>query len=368
VKNVGEPCAGEPHARFDAAAGGNQHQSGLCYAVGMEGDIVRSTDPAGPAASWTAATDLPEGLFSIGCASPTVCVVGSDRGTLYELEGTAWNPVRVASNIAIRAIDCPSVTLCLAIAEGGQLIVGRGPSAPPATPAVLGQAQAQIVDGVATLEGVIQQTTSAVTACRFELSTGLTVPCDAPVPVGRPSFARATVTGITQGFSFRLVVENAGGRSEREGLGVVIHGDPGPSVPAATPTPTATLTPPAQATKAPTAAEIAAAATADLAPKGAAAKLATIIKRKGYAQPTTALTSGKATVKWFATVKGKKTLIASGTQTYAAAGDKTITVKLNAKGRALLAKAKKLAIQAELTFTPAGGKAVKATRKLTLKR
>ncbi|MCA1700223.1 MAG: hypothetical protein LC790_15495, partial [Actinobacteria bacterium] len=28
MKNVGEPCAGEPHARFDAAAGGDQHQSG----------------------------------------------------------------------------------------------------------------------------------------------------------------------------------------------------------------------------------------------------------------------------------------------------------------------------------------------------
>lgn len=28
VKSVGEPCAREPHARFDAAAGGNQHQSG----------------------------------------------------------------------------------------------------------------------------------------------------------------------------------------------------------------------------------------------------------------------------------------------------------------------------------------------------
>jgi hypothetical protein len=24
VKNVGEPCAGEPHARFEVAAGGNQ--------------------------------------------------------------------------------------------------------------------------------------------------------------------------------------------------------------------------------------------------------------------------------------------------------------------------------------------------------
>jgi integrase/recombinase XerD len=28
VKNVGEPCAGKPHARIDAAAGGNQRQSG----------------------------------------------------------------------------------------------------------------------------------------------------------------------------------------------------------------------------------------------------------------------------------------------------------------------------------------------------
>jgi hypothetical protein len=28
VKGVGEPCAGEPHARFEVAAGGNRNQSG----------------------------------------------------------------------------------------------------------------------------------------------------------------------------------------------------------------------------------------------------------------------------------------------------------------------------------------------------
>ncbi len=28
MNDVGEPCAREPHARFDAAAGGNQDQSG----------------------------------------------------------------------------------------------------------------------------------------------------------------------------------------------------------------------------------------------------------------------------------------------------------------------------------------------------
>src|SRR6266516_7456182 len=29
AKNVGEPCAGEPHARIEAAAGGNWHQVGI---------------------------------------------------------------------------------------------------------------------------------------------------------------------------------------------------------------------------------------------------------------------------------------------------------------------------------------------------
>jgi hypothetical protein len=34
VKNVGEPCAGEPHARIEVAAGGNQHQSAQPYGAG----------------------------------------------------------------------------------------------------------------------------------------------------------------------------------------------------------------------------------------------------------------------------------------------------------------------------------------------
>ncbi len=34
VKNVGEPCAREPHARFEVAAGGNQRQSAMPRGVG----------------------------------------------------------------------------------------------------------------------------------------------------------------------------------------------------------------------------------------------------------------------------------------------------------------------------------------------
>src|SRR5713226_4829743 len=34
VKNVGEPCAGEPHARFEVAAGGNRNQSAVSHGTG----------------------------------------------------------------------------------------------------------------------------------------------------------------------------------------------------------------------------------------------------------------------------------------------------------------------------------------------
>src|SRR6266542_6467027 len=34
VKDVGEPCAGEPHARFEVAAGGNRNQSALPHGTG----------------------------------------------------------------------------------------------------------------------------------------------------------------------------------------------------------------------------------------------------------------------------------------------------------------------------------------------
>src|SRR6266542_5833801 len=34
VKNVGEPCAGEPHARIEVAAGGNRHQSAMPRGAG----------------------------------------------------------------------------------------------------------------------------------------------------------------------------------------------------------------------------------------------------------------------------------------------------------------------------------------------
>jgi hypothetical protein len=48
VKNVGEPCAGEPHARIDVAAGGNQCQSATpCGAGASRRPYINSTGLGG---------------------------------------------------------------------------------------------------------------------------------------------------------------------------------------------------------------------------------------------------------------------------------------------------------------------------------
>ena len=48
VKNVGEPCAGEPHARFEVAAGGNQasrlRRAAQAPPADLTGATVTTTD------------------------------------------------------------------------------------------------------------------------------------------------------------------------------------------------------------------------------------------------------------------------------------------------------------------------------------
>jgi hypothetical protein len=76
---------------------------------------------------------------------------------------------------------------------------------------------------------------------------------------------------------------------------------------------------------------------------------------------TLALTASGAAAK-------KKVTIASGRATFAAAGKKTIALKLSRKGRKVLKHKRKLKGTLSATFKPTGGKAVSARSSVTLKR
>jgi hypothetical protein len=69
VKDVGEPGAGEPHARFDEAAGGIWHQSGSHTPHGVGASRRPYRDPS-PLALLLCAKSASRGVVRRECRSP----------------------------------------------------------------------------------------------------------------------------------------------------------------------------------------------------------------------------------------------------------------------------------------------------------
>jgi large repetitive protein len=135
-----------------------------------------------------------------------------------------------------------------------------------------------------------------------------------------------------------------------------------------TPTPTPTPTP-APASAQPTTRQVTSSLNSALGTlKGKDATTAAITKSGGATLTFTAPSAGTVTIKWYATVKGKKVLVGSATQTVGAGGTAKIKVKLDAAGKKLLKGSKgSVKITQSGGFTPKGGKQSTSTKKLSLK-
>ena len=126
-----------------------------------------------------------------------------------------------------------------------------------------------------------------------------------------------------------------------------------------------------------TVAAIRASLLAQLAPKGKAAHLAVVLRKKGYSYPFKALSAGRLTVDWYYLPRGARlskatkkkpepVLVASGAVTFAHAGTKTIVVKLTRKGQTLLKHTGTLTAKA--SFKPTGASAISAVKHFVLTR
>lgn len=105
--------------------------SGLCVAVDADGNVHTSTDPAGPATSWSAADVIGSSLHSISCASPTLCVAVSTSGNLVTSTNptggaAAWTTTNVSGAAYLGAVDC-TAGLCAALDANGQIVTSSDP-------------------------------------------------------------------------------------------------------------------------------------------------------------------------------------------------------------------------------------------------
>jgi predicted ArsR family transcriptional regulator len=122
------------------------------------------------------------------------------------------------------------------------------------------------------------------------------------------------------------------------------------------------------------AAQIRALLAGELTPSGKAAKIASLLKGKGFTVTFKALEAGTAVIAWYEVPAGAKlaekpkpVLVAAGQRTFLAAGTAKIKIKLTSAGKRLLNHARKLKLTSKGTFTPTGKTPVTATKVFVLK-
>jgi hypothetical protein len=84
----------------------------MCVAVDMQGNVITSTDPTGPASAWKTTYVDPATI-------PSSCV-GPD-GQKAQCRGQA----------AISGVSCPTTSFCVAVDQAGNALVSRSPTAGP---------------------------------------------------------------------------------------------------------------------------------------------------------------------------------------------------------------------------------------------
>lgn len=119
----------------------------LCVAVGRDGHVLWSTDPAAVPRRWTAAdVDGGNDMTGVSCPSTSLCVAVDGSGNVITSQDPAggpatWTVTKVdtsktqtntdnAGSVLVRGISCPSTTLCVAVDAAGNALVSSDPTGP----------------------------------------------------------------------------------------------------------------------------------------------------------------------------------------------------------------------------------------------
>jgi hypothetical protein len=112
-----------------------------------------------------------------------------------------------------------------------------------------------------------------------------------------------------------------------------------------------------------------------LAPVGKAAKIAALLKKRGFTFRFRTLTGGRLEIDWYSIAsaqrgksKVKPVLVAIGKAAFSKAGLVKLTIKLTRAGGRMLKPARSVTLIADGIYRPTSNTAVTATKKFTLRR
>jgi hypothetical protein len=333
------------------------HATRLCVATDAAGNVVSTADPSGPG-PWTVThvddgityqcyhyggtgPDCQPALESVSCPSVSLCVAVDNAGnviTSHDPTGgaAAWTGASTNSSIpmseAFTGVSCPSVSLCVAAGANGQVVTWNPTSSrfKPTSAAV---------DPTSGLFGVWCHSVSLCFAGDLYVTTR---------PAGAASSWRRAEIGFSDASdvscpsaSMCLVVE---------GNGKVIVGT--------------------------TVTRLKADLLEQLAPVGSAARIATLVKQGGYSSSFRAPTPGRIAISWFLIPRGARlagdrpapVLVAAAVKSFVKHRVQAVRIRLTADGKRLLRGARHVRLTAKGTLTTVRGTAITTARTFTLNR
>jgi hypothetical protein len=109
---------------------------------------------------------------------------------------------------------------------------------------------------------------------------------------------------------------------------------------------------------------------AGLAVKGRAARIGAVLKARGYRARFEAPCAGRLEVRWYRQPRNgaRPLLVARAAKTLEVAAVARVKLKLTARGRGLLRRARRVRLLALGRFTPRQGRAISASRAFALRR
>jgi len=106
----------------------------LCVAFDGAGNVLSATNPAGGASAWTPShVDAEDFLSGVSCASESLCVIVNGHGDVLstsDLAGGVWARAHVDSNNPPKLynVSCPSISLCAAADDAKNIITATDPT------------------------------------------------------------------------------------------------------------------------------------------------------------------------------------------------------------------------------------------------
>jgi hypothetical protein len=331
------------------------------------GVIAVSHDPAAGSGAWSTAATRPSvlqcgdstcmaGVSAISCPSVSLCVAVDAVGDVITgnpMVGS-WKTTQVTAPMqgsadGLSGVSCTSVSLCVASPGNVQVFTSTNPTGPRSA---WKPYKINITPyGMALHAGNTACGSGAVTLCAIPDAGGI---AESSNPLG--GGATWTTTDVDKGSSLATGLDAYGLNSvtcPSFRMCVAVDGDGNEfiGVPAV-----------------PTARSVRLSLRRQLSPSGKLARIAALVRNRGYARFFTALGAGRLAFSWYYSPRGhgsqttSQVGIASGAASFAIGGIKNIAIKLTPRGIRLLKRSTRWTLTVKASFTPTGKREITAAK------